>query len=94
MSPREMKTTRRDMQIIFQDPYASLDPRPDRRVDHGRVTHSQDWHAQRARGHYVADSWAWKVTIHVAISHEFSGGQRQRIGIAALALRPALYHLR
>lgn len=89
-----LKTMRRQMQIIFQNPYASLDP---------RMTVGQSI-AEPLSVHSVASGAKLKEQVTelmnlVGLSpamydrypHEFSGGQRQRIGIArALALRPAL----
>ena len=83
---------RRDMQIIFQDPFGSLDPRL--RVDeviaeplsiHERM--SRD--ARRARVVELLRAVGMDESASRRFPHEFSGGQRQRIGIArALALRP------
>ncbi|MEZ0397145.1 MAG: ABC transporter ATP-binding protein [Anaerolineales bacterium] len=89
---RELKAMRRDMQIIFQDPYASLDPR----VPIGEsVMEGLNVHAvgtRQERFEIMMDTLK-KVGLedyHARrYPHEFSGGQRQRIGIArALALRP------
>jgi ABC-type oligopeptide transport system ATPase subunit len=92
-SPGEMRRLRRDMQIIFQDPFASLDPRfrvediiAEPLIIHGnRNTRSsiQPRIAELLRAVGLDES------IRRRFPHEFSGGQRQRIGIArALALRP------
>jgi peptide/nickel transport system ATP-binding protein/oligopeptide transport system ATP-binding protein len=92
LPPGELKDMRRHMQIIFQDPYSSLDPRMTigESVAEGLKIHGigspQDRHDQ------VLDI-LHKVGLedyHVKrYPHEFSGGQRQRIGIArALALNP------
>jgi peptide/nickel transport system ATP-binding protein/oligopeptide transport system ATP-binding protein len=91
MSRGELRRMRRDMQIVFQDPYASLNP---------RITVSQIIaEPLKIHGLYAGDG-ARQVTELMArvglnpehgnrYPHEFSGGQRQRIGIArALALRP------
>lgn len=89
--PSELKHLRRDMQIIFQDPFSSLDPRVPigESIGEGLVIHGVSKSERQAR---VRD-----VLAHVGLHpeharrypHEFSGGQRQRIGIArALALRP------
>src|SRR5512133_2743672 len=89
---RELKEARRDSQIIFQDPYASLDPR----VQIGdSVMEGLDIHKvgnSKERFQLVIDTLK-KVGLEEyhakRYPHEFSGGQRQRIGIArALALRP------
>jgi peptide/nickel transport system ATP-binding protein len=89
----ELRGLRRHMQIIFQDPFGSLDPRY--RVEdviaepltlHGEAL-SQDGRRQRVRELLVAVGMDESAMPRYA--HEFSGGQRQRIGIArALALRP------
>jgi peptide/nickel transport system ATP-binding protein/oligopeptide transport system ATP-binding protein len=92
MSQRELKPLRRDMQIIFQDPYASLNPRMPigESVMEGLQIHNIGRPKER-----------WEISINMLkkvgleeyharrYPHEFSGGQRQRIGIArALALNP------
>jgi peptide/nickel transport system ATP-binding protein/oligopeptide transport system ATP-binding protein len=91
-SGRELKTARRDMQIIFQDPYASLDPRLPigDSVLEGLNIHNMG--SPQERFDIMLDTLK-KVgleTYHARrYPHEFSGGQRQRIGSArALALRP------
>jgi len=89
---RDMRLLRRDMQIIFQDPFGSLDPRfrvedviAEPLIIHERL-------GSRARRERVATLLAAVGLDESAarrFPHEFSGGQRQRIGIArALALRP------
>jgi oligopeptide/dipeptide ABC transporter ATP-binding protein len=88
----ELKTIRRNMQIIFQDPYASLDPRLPigESVMEGLKIHN----IGNAREQYDATITMLKRVgleeYHARrYPHEFSGGQRQRIGIArALTLRP------
>jgi peptide/nickel transport system ATP-binding protein/oligopeptide transport system ATP-binding protein len=89
---KEMKAMRRDMQIIFQDPYASLDPRMPigESVMEGLNIHGIG--TRKERFDIMLDTLK-KVGLedyHARrYPHEFSGGQRQRIGIArALALRP------
>lgn len=92
MNQRELKPLRRDMQIIFQDPYASLNPRMPigESVMEGLQIHNIGRPKER-----------WEIAINMLkkvgleeyharrYPHEFSGGQRQRIGIArALALNP------
>ncbi|HEV3207690.1 MAG TPA: ATP-binding cassette domain-containing protein [Terriglobales bacterium] len=89
---RDMRRLRRDMQIIFQDPFGSLDPRM--RVEdvisepltiHETMTAS----ARRARVSELLGAVGLDPSALRRFPHEFSGGQRQRIGIArALALRP------
>jgi peptide/nickel transport system ATP-binding protein/oligopeptide transport system ATP-binding protein len=89
---RELKAMRRNMQIIFQDPYASLDPRMPigESVMEGLNIHGIG--TRKERFDIMLDTLK-KVGLedyHARrYPHEFSGGQRQRIGIArALALRP------
>jgi len=95
MAPRDVRRLRRHMQIVFQDPVGSLNPRlrvgtivGEAPVVHGLV------HSAAEADRLVAD-----LLTRVGLSpddryrypHEFSGGQRQRIGIArALALQPSL----
>jgi peptide/nickel transport system ATP-binding protein len=92
--PRErMRRARRDMQMVFQDPYSSLNPRMRAReiVEEPLIIHKiGDRPARRAR---VAELFGL-VGLDPAhldrYPHEFSGGQRQRIGLArALALNPS-----
>lgn len=88
----ELKAMRRNMQIIFQDPYASLDPRVPVGVSIGEGLRIHKIGTKREQDEIVMDTLA-KVGLedyHARrYPHEFSGGQRQRIGIArALALRP------
>jgi len=93
MNSRELKDIRRHMQIIFQDPYASLDPRMTigESVMQGLNIHKIGTHKERFE---IMLATLKKVGLEDYHSrrypHEFSGGQRQRIGIArALALRPS-----
>ena len=87
-----MRRRRRDMQIIFQDPYASLNPRmrvgeivEEPLVVHGVGTRSE----RRQRVASLLDEVGLTGDAAERYPHEFSGGQRQRIGIArALALNP------
>jgi oligopeptide transport system ATP-binding protein len=83
---------RRRMQIIFQDPYSSLNPRQTvgRIVGEGLNIHHVGNAAQRRdRVRYLMDVVGLPVEDLNRYPHEFSGGQRQRIGIArALALQP------
>ncbi len=100
----EMRGLRRDMQIVFQDPFASLDPRfrvedviAEPLIIHRHVHHRhvQDGGAGRtkldvrARVAELLRAVGLDESARTRYPHEFSGGQRQRIGIArALALRP------
>ncbi|MGB3717862.1 MAG: ABC transporter ATP-binding protein [Candidatus Promineifilaceae bacterium] len=92
MNGRELKDLRRDVQMVFQDPYASLNPRKQigQSVADGLKIHHIG--SPQEREDMVIDILK-KVGLedyHASrYPHEFSGGQRQRIGIArALALRP------
>ncbi len=92
LSKSEMRPVRRDMQIIFQDPYSSLNPRMSAGsiVEEMLRVHGIGTPAERKER--VAELFE-RVGLRKAqldsFPHEFSGGQRQRIGIArALALNP------
>jgi oligopeptide/dipeptide ABC transporter ATP-binding protein len=92
MKPHDLKIARRDMQIIFQDPYASLDPRVPIGESVMEGLHIHKIGTPRERVDIMLETLS-KVGLESYHSrrypHEFSGGQRQRIGIArALALRP------
>ena len=92
MKPQDLKITRRDMQIIFQDPYASLDPRVPIGESVMEGLHIHKIGTPKERIEIMLETLK-KVGLESYHSrrypHEFSGGQRQRIGIArALALRP------
>ena len=90
---KELKAVRRDMQIIFQDPYASLDPRVPIGESIMEGLHIHKIGTLKERMDIMMETLK-KVGLEDYHSrrypHEFSGGQRQRIGIArALALRPS-----
>jgi oligopeptide/dipeptide ABC transporter ATP-binding protein len=92
LAPAGLRELRKQMQIVFQDPFASLDPRMSvgQIVAEGLLVHGQGSAAERALR--VAEALAL-VGLDASLAHRFphalSGGQRQRVGIArALALRP------
>jgi len=94
LSPAQFMPLRRRMQIIFQDPYSSLDPRM--KVD-AIITEPLRaiQHLTRQQQQEIAAELLKKVGLQKAdldkYPHEFSGGQRQRIGIArSLCVRPEL----
>jgi ABC-type microcin C transport system duplicated ATPase subunit YejF len=91
-SHREMRRLRRDMQIIFQDPFGSLDPRMNVEdiISEPLVIHeAMSLTARRVRASELLRAVGLDHSVLPRFPHEFSGGQRQRVGIArALALRP------
>ena len=93
-SRQRMRLARRDMQIVFQDPYSSLNPRMrvGDIVEEPLIIHKLGARAERLARVAELFELVGLETAHLArYPHEFSGGQRQRIGIArALALNPAL----
>ncbi|MFV0380587.1 MAG: oligopeptide/dipeptide ABC transporter ATP-binding protein [Anaerorhabdus sp.] len=94
LKKEEMRQMRQDMQIIFQDPYSSLDPRltVGQIISEGLVAHGGFKEGSEKLETYVLEIMEKcglsPYMIH-RYAHQFSGGQRQRIGIArALALNP------
>jgi ABC-type glutathione transport system ATPase component len=86
-----LRKLRRDMQIIFQDPFGSLDPRMtvETIVCEPLVVHGNDGGSHRQRAAEMMRAVGLDESALRRYPHEFSGGQRQRIGIArALILRP------
>ncbi len=92
LGARELRALRRSMQIVFQDPYGSLNPRMrvESIVGEGLLIHRIGTRAERrARVHELLELVGLSPEAASRYPHEFSGGQRQRIGIArALALGP------
>jgi oligopeptide transport system ATP-binding protein len=93
MSKKELRALRRDVQIVFQDPYASLNPR---KTVRDIISEAWDIHSDmvpKKQRREVLGSLLERVGLDPSMAnrypHQFSGGQRQRIGIArALALNP------
>lgn len=90
----EIRPLRRDLQIIFQDPYSSLNPRMTvgQIIEEGLTTHNFYRHGSKAMKEYILQTMAkcglQDYMLH-RYPHQFSGGQRQRICIArALAVKP------
>ena len=90
---RALRPLRRDIQMIFQDPYASLNPRMmvGDIITEPLLVNGVPAAQRRARVSELLDLVGLPVAARTRFPHAFSGGQRQRIGIArALALDPAL----
>jgi peptide/nickel transport system ATP-binding protein len=92
VSSAEMRMIRKDMQVIFQDPYASLDPRKSIRATLSEPLDTYGLHkgaAREPRLRALLEMVGLNPLFLDRRPHEFSGGQRQRIGIArALAVEP------
>ncbi|WBT39410.1 ABC transporter ATP-binding protein [Hyphomicrobium sp. DMF-1] len=94
LTSKEMRPLRREMQVVFQDPYGSLSPRLSifEIIEEGLLIQKPEWTAAQRREQ--AAKALGEVGLDAASSldrypHEFSGGQRQRIAIArAMALEP------
>ena len=94
LPPRELRGLRREIQMIFQDPYSSLDPRMtvyDIIAEPLRVNDMGPGFDMEERIKYLASVVGLNISHLKRYPHAFSGGQRQRIGIArALATSPRL----
>jgi oligopeptide transport system ATP-binding protein len=94
LSRRQMRPFRRDLHIVFQDPYSSLDPR----LTCGQIVGEPIRLHKLARGRDLDrrveglfDSVGLRTELRYRYPHELSGGQRQRVGLArALAVNPSL----
>jgi ABC-type oligopeptide transport system ATPase subunit len=93
LSRRELRDARREMQIVFQDPFSSLNPRMTvgAAVEEPLVVHGVGTAAERrARVAELFELVGLEPSHVTRRPHEFSGGQRQRVGLArALALNPS-----
>ena len=98
MPPDQLRSIRKKMQVVFQDPYSSLDPRMtvERIVGEGFAIHGPPdsvsknvKFAQREQIHQLLEQVGLSDDHMTRLPHEFSGGQKQRIALArALALEP------
>ncbi len=94
LGPRAMRPMRRDVQMIFQDPYSSLNPRHTVGAIVGapfRIQRTATEHGTKRAVQDILELVGLNPEHYNRYPHEFSGGQRQRIGIArSLALKPKL----
>lgn len=94
LSPAKMRKYRKDLQIVFQDPYSSLDPRMTvgQLIEEGVAAHKFYRSGSPQMREYILEimqKCGLQPYMMHRYPHQFSGGQRQRVGIArALALRP------
>jgi len=94
LSRREMRPLRRDMHMVFQDPYSSLNPRMTCGQIVGEPLRVQRLHRGKALDAQVSklfDQVGLRAELRFRYPHELSGGQRQRVGLArALSVKPSL----
>ena len=93
LSGRPLRSFRKKVQLVFQDPYGSLDPRQTvgAMIAEGPILHGQSPAGARKKAAELLELVGLDPRAASRYPHEFSGGQRQRIGIArALALEPQL----
>lgn len=92
LDAKSLRAERKNLQMVFQDPFASLNPRMrvGEIVGEGLLIHALgNADAQKYKVHQMLERVGLKANDALKYSHQFSGGQRQRIGIArALVLEP------
>jgi len=93
LAPRALRPVRRRLQMVFQDPFGSLNPRRTvgQLIAEGPIVHGLSEASAHARALELLELVGLERRAAARFPHEFSGGQRQRIGLArALALEPAI----
>ncbi|MCP4668581.1 MAG: ATP-binding cassette domain-containing protein, partial [Deltaproteobacteria bacterium] len=93
LSQKEMKSFRKEMQIIFQDPFGSLNPRMTvgQSIEEALRVHGMERERRKGRVAELFEMVGISANSASRYPHEFSGGQRQRIGVArSLSVEPSL----